>query len=133
MAARKDLTDRKIPYKPRAPYKTKGIPRGPQPHNWCSGPDPRRHDQYYAWLKHKSQADYRGEPHELTFEEWETIWNTDYAWENRGRENLSINLCRKDREKGWHLDNIELIVRRRLLQETASQHKGMTYNKRGRK
>jgi hypothetical protein len=129
MAARKDLTDRKIPYKPRAPYKTKGVKRGPQPHNWVSGPDPRRHDQYYAWLKHKSQADYRGEPHELTFEEWETLWNENFAWENRGRENNSVNLTRIDKEKGWTMDNIVLIERVTHLQATASLLRGRTYNK----
>jgi len=48
--------------------KSRGIKRGPYPQNWCTGPDPRRHAQYYAWLKHKSQAHYRGELHELTWD-----------------------------------------------------------------
>jgi hypothetical protein len=106
-----------------------GIKRGPYPHNWCTGPDPRRHEQYYAWLKHKSQAAYRLEEHTLSFEQWETMWNTDYAWENRGRDNLSINLCRIDKEKGWHQDNVQLVVRRSYLQANAFEHFGMHYKR----
>ena len=134
MAARPDLKDedRKIPYKARGPYPNKGIKLGRKPGTWKVGPDDRRHDQYIAWLKHKSQAAYRSEAHEISFTQWETIWNDNWAWENRGRDKVSINLRRKDREKGWTMDNIEMIERRRLLQETAAEHKGMTYNKRGK-
>ena len=131
MAARKELNDdtRKIAYKPRAPYKNKGIKRGSYPHNWCTGPDPRRHEQYYAWLKHKSQAAYRLEEHTLTFEQWETLWNDNFAWENRGRENNSVNLTRIDKEKGWSWDNVIIIERLHNLQAAASQLRGKTYNK----
>ena len=134
MAARPELNNenRKIAYKARKPYANKGVKIGRKPGSWKIGPDDRRHDQYIAWLRHKSQAAFRSEPHEITFTEWESIWNTDWAWENRGRETLSINLRRKDREKGWTMDNIEMISRRRLLQETASEHRGMTYNKRSK-
>jgi hypothetical protein len=131
MAARPNLKDedRKRPYKPRGPYKSKGIKRGPNPNSWIVGPDTRRHDQYSAWLKHKSQAAYRGEDHELTFEQWETLWNEDFAWENRGRENNSVNLTRLDKEKGWTLDNVILVERITHLQATATLLRGRTYNR----
>jgi len=132
MAARKDLPDRKIPYKPRGPYKSKGVKRGPNPSSWVSGPDPRRHDQYTAWLKHKSQAAYRGEPHEISFEQWEAIWNEDWAWENRGRDNMSVNLTRLDREKGWTTDNVHIITRVQNLRSLGSERLGKTF-KRGKK
>lgn len=93
-----------------------GRPRGQYPQNWCTGPDPRRHKQYYAYLKHKSQADYRGEPHELTWPEWETIWNTDSAWEKRGRAREDLCLTMIDADCGWHITNVQVVTRLEQLQ-----------------
>jgi len=96
--------------------KSRGIKRGPYPQNWCTGPDPRRHAQYYAWLKHKSQAHYRGELHELTWDQWETIWNTDGHWERRGRSREDLCLTMLDPECGWHIANVEIMTRLEQLQ-----------------
>ena len=132
MAARPNINeqDRKVPYKPRAGNSSRGRPRGHQPQTWISGPDPRRHDQYVAWLKHKAQAAYRQEIHQLTFEQWEKIWNTDWAWENRGRENCSVNLTRIDKEKGWTIDNCRTIERVvHLREKILTSNLGKKYNK----
>jgi hypothetical protein len=105
---------RKVAYKPR--QVTPGVKLGRKPAtSWVTGPDPRRHKQYYAWMKHKAQAKYRQEPHELSFVEWEEIWNTDYHWENRGRALENVCLTRIDIEKPWSRDNCEIISRQEQL------------------
>jgi len=100
----------------RKPNKSRGRKRGQYPENWCTGPDPRRHDQYYAYLKHKSQARYRGELHELTWDEWETIWNKDSAWEQRGRHREDLCLTMLDPDCGWHISNVQVVTRLEQLQ-----------------
>jgi hypothetical protein len=109
-----------------------GIKLGRRPGNWCTGPDPRRHEQYYAWLKHRSQADYRNEPHELTFDQWEQLWNTDYAWENRGRCVDCVNLTRYDTEKGWSIDNVYMRSRKEHLVQMGLDRAGTTYKRRNK-
>jgi hypothetical protein len=133
MAARIYLTDqqRKVPYKPRGGNSSKGRIRGPQPQSWISGPDPRRHDQYIAWLRHKAQAAFRKEAHELTFEQWETFWNTDWAWENRGTSNVSVILTRIDSEKAWSFENCHIVDRvDHLREKVALTQTGRKYKKR---
>ena len=88
-----------------------GRKTGHYPHIWSTGPDPRRHDQYYAYLKHKAQASFRGEAHDLTWPQWETLWNTDWAWENRGRRPEDVCLAMLDRAKGWRINNVKIMSR----------------------
>jgi len=92
----------------------KGSGRVVDPTAWCTGPDPVRHDKYYGWLKHRSQAQYRGEPHEITWEEWEHLW-TDEAWFARGRSVDSLCLSQIDYTQGWCINNVELITRAQHL------------------
>lgn len=98
------------------PNRGRGVKRGEYPMTWCTGPDPRRHKQYYAWLQHRAQATYRNETHELTWPEWETIWNTDSQWEQRGRGSENLCLTMQDPSLGWHKDNVHVITRRLQLQ-----------------
>lgn len=91
-------------YAPKAPTRE-------NPLIWKSGPDEKTHQQYYAWLKHKSQAAYRGEAHTMTFDQWLDFWNTDWAWENRGRKVTDLCLTRKDPNGAWSQDNCEIITR----------------------
>lgn len=134
MAPRTNLKDqdRKRPYKPRGSYTAKGNQTGPRPNVWKAGPDPRRHEQYTAWLKHRSQAAFRGESYELTFEQWETLWNTDWAWENRGRTPQSVNLTRIDKERGWYMANVVIITRIEYLREMAKSRTGTKYKTGGK-
>jgi hypothetical protein len=113
---------------PRRYNKSRGIKRGPYPENWCTGPDPRRHAQYYAYLKHKSQAAYRGELHELTWPEWETIWNTDSAWEQRGRAREDLCLTMLDPDCGWHIGNVAVVTRLEQLQLLGYAKTGLPRN-----
>jgi hypothetical protein len=89
--------------------------RGLRPHLWISGPDPRAHKQYGAFLLHRAQANYRKEPHELTFEQWAEIWNKDGAWEKRGRSIECVCLARQDLTLPWSVDNVEILTRREQL------------------
>lgn len=102
-------------------------PLGPSrhhPENWKSGPDRVRHEQYYAWLKHRAQANYRSEGHELTWHEWCEFWDTDYAWYNRGRGSKDICLTRKDIKLPWSKDNCELITRLEQFQRQGKNKVG---------
>lgn len=84
--------------------------KGQRPWSWCTGPDAIKHEKYYAWLKHRSQAQYRGEAHDLTFEEWESIW-TDELFLQRGRHTDAKCLVMIDNTIGWCLSNVEIISR----------------------
>lgn len=90
------------------------------PQLWCTGPDLKRHEQYTAWLKHRSQANYRDEIYLLTFQQWCHFWNTDFAWENRGRHSNNVVLTRKDPGGPWHENNCEIANRRLVLQRSAA-------------
>lgn len=105
-------------------------PRPPRPHLWISGPDPLTHDQYYAWLKHKSQAAYRKEAHELSFEDWLSIWNVDDRWAQRGNHSCSVVLTRYDKTLPWSLYNCYVKNRQQHRSESAVESlTGMTYKK----
>lgn len=91
--------------------------RKTNPENWITGPDPVRRNKYYAYLKHKAQARYRGESYSLTFEEWEDLWQ-DHLWEQRGKSKDSLCLAQKDVNLGWHYDNLEIIPRKTQVSRT---------------
>lgn len=76
---------------------------------WKTGPDPRTHRQYTAWLKARSQARFRGETWNLTFEQYQEIWGDQ--WEQRGRTRDSLCLSRRDYDLGWDASNIEVMTR----------------------
>lgn len=81
-----------------------------RPHHWNSGPEPMQHDKYYAWLKHRAQANHRNEAHELTWDQWQGLW-PDNLFVQRGRQRNSLSLSRVDYEGAWSIDNCEVIVR----------------------
>jgi len=86
-------------------------PRRRTPEKWRSGPDPVQHEMYYAWAKHRSQANYRGEAYELTFEDWQTIWADPELFLRRGRKPDDVTLTRRDPEQAWSLDNCVVMTR----------------------
>lgn len=87
------------------------------PEKWVTGPDPYRRNKYYAFLKHKAQARYRGESYTLTWPDWEALWRDD-LWEQRGKGSRSLCLAQVDQEKGWHVNNVEIIERRDQVSRT---------------
>lgn len=80
------------------------------PNRWKTGPDPVTRDKYYAFLKHKSQAAYRGEDHSLTWEQWQDYWSDDH-WLRRGKLIDDLVLGRVDWREGWHRDNCKIMTR----------------------
>lgn len=85
------------------------------PENWITGADPLRREKYYAWLKHKSQASYRNEEHNITWEQWEDMWDDD-TWFKRGRGSEDLCLGRLDLSEGWSIENTEITKRIDYLQ-----------------
>jgi hypothetical protein len=80
--------------------------RLPAPDKWlCGSPDPIEHDKYYGWRKHQSQARYRKEEYELTWEDWQTLWPND-VWFKRGRGRDCVTLYRRDANMPWRMDNV---------------------------
>ena len=106
--------------------------QGYRKHIWKTGPDELTHEQYYAWLKHKSQAAYRGEAHEIEFDEWLAIWNRDGNWFNRGRQADNVCLCRIDHEAPWSAANVEVVSRyEQLLRQAKTRaEQGVRYKTR---
>lgn len=88
-----------------------GYGRFVDPSRWISGPDPFTRELYYAYLKHRSQARYRGEGHALSFQEWQQFWNED-RWNNRGRACDNLVLTRIDTDADWSVSNCEIVTRK---------------------
>jgi hypothetical protein len=85
-----------------------------RPHLWkVKGEIP--HQQYCAWQKMKAQADFRGEPWELTFEQYQEIWG-DF-WQYKGRGTDDYCLTRYDLTEGWYKDNVKCVQRIQHLRE----------------
>ena len=124
MAQRKSSVDNKMPYYPR--YSRRGL----RPQLWITGPDPRRHDQYKAWLVHKAQARYRNEGYALTFEDWEHHWNQNNAWERRGRDVNDLCMVRIDSDQAWSKENVAVITRHEQLKTHNQKKIGTSYKKR---
>ena len=97
--------------KPGRPMGSKGYGRCSDPSTWNTGPDPLRRDKYYAYLKHKAQANFRKETYLLTWEDWEHMW-TDDKWQQRGRKIENLCLTRIDFSGAWSVDNVTICTRR---------------------
>jgi hypothetical protein len=103
-----------------------------RPHQWISGPTEELHNKYYAWLKHKAQAQYRKEAYELTWEDWQMFWQDD-LWYLRGRACDDLCITRKDILSAWSQANCEIVSRQVQLSRQAKGKRGRPrgpYNKR---
>jgi hypothetical protein len=94
-----------------------GKPRKMFPSNWVSGPDFLQHEIYYAWHKHRSQAKYRNEVYDLTWEDWQEIWSNTDLFLRRGRKSTDLTLTRIDDDGAWSMDNIQIMTRLEQLQK----------------
>lgn len=109
-------TFRYAPTSSRIKGQCKGGGNAVNPLNWHTGTDPFVHDLYYAWLKHRAQARFRGEGYHITFEQWQDLWPEE-LWEQRGRLSSSLCLSRIDFWSDWDISNVEIITRREHLQK----------------
>lgn len=94
-----------------------------RPEEWISGPDPLKHEKYYAWLKHRAQARYRGEDYEIQWEDWEQLWSDD-DFLRRGRHKNDLCLSRKDIKQAWSLHNCQVTTRDQHLKRNQEFRKG---------
>jgi hypothetical protein len=92
--------------------------KGVQPQQWHTGKDPVTHEKYYAFLKHRAQAKFRGETYQLTWPEWRKLWSRKY-WSKRGRSPRSICLSMKDKTQGWCVGNLKFRQRGEHMSEVA--------------
>ena len=102
--------------------KNKGVPKTGhaakgklRPHLWLCGPDEYKHQMYTPWMRHKAQARFRGEEHDLSFDEYFAIW--DGYWYARGRAADELCMTRIDPSEAWTKDNCELRIRKEYLAE----------------
>ncbi len=114
------MQNKYAPNKSRARIRT----RRRTPEYWKSGPDPLQHEMYYAWAKHRSQAHYRGESYDLTFEDWQEIWSNPEDFLRRGRKPDDLTLTRRDPELPWTLDNCEVLLRLDQLRREIARRGG---------
>lgn len=84
-------------------------PQPPRPHRWKIGPDPELHQYYDIWHRHRAQCLWRGEDYDLTFWQWRELWGDLIT--QRGRGTHSLVMTRRDWEKSWHLQNVEIVPR----------------------
>lgn len=89
-----------------------GRGRRADPNSWITGPCPTTRDKYYSYLKHRSQSNYRGESHSLTWEQWQSLF-TDEVWNCRGRGSDDLCLGRLNWDAGWEYSNVEIMTRTR--------------------
>jgi hypothetical protein len=80
-----------------------------RPHRWATGPDPELRRKFQVWGQSRNQARWRGEPWELTLDQFIDIWGAD--WHLRGRCRGSMCMTRRDPALPWRADNTELVTR----------------------
>ena len=104
--------------------------KGPRPHTWkIQGQVP--HEQFVAWHKMRAQANFRGEHWDLSFEDFQTLWQG--RWDNRGRGSDDYCLAREDPDGGWDMQNtfcierIEHLRRQRLYKSRRKAHEKTKY------
>lgn len=86
--------------------------KGPRPHTWkVQGQVP--HNQYVAWQKMRAQANFRGEEYLLTFEDFQSLWQTN--WDSRGRGSDDYCLTREDPDDAWQIGNVACVTRKEYL------------------
>lgn len=112
----------------------RGSPPGPRPQCWVSGPDPVTHQQYRAFIQQRNQAQWRGEPWQLTFEQWQDLWFPH--WRQRGRGRWDYCMVRRDPSLPWDTANTEVVSRqehcqrhraRQVLKRLQQRPKGVDY------
>lgn len=76
--------------------------------------DPFERERYYAFTKHRAQANFRNEPYELTHEDWCELWPQELFLQ-RGRGGLDLCLSRQCTACAWSKDNVRVVTRREHL------------------
>lgn len=94
-------------------------PKGSRhPEIWKSGPDPVHHRLFNDCQRARAQAWYRGEEWTITEQQYIDLWLYNDSHLRKSRTKDGLCLSRIDLEKGWHLDNVEIIERRESMRRS---------------
>lgn len=87
------------------------MPRtGPRPH--CRKyPDDIDTKLFMDCMRARAQAKYFDQEWTIGEQEYIAMWRTNDRYLNKGRGNDQFCLVRQDYEKGWHLDNVQIVTR----------------------
>ncbi len=104
--------------------KRMGSPPGPRP-NMVKYPGIQAVYRL-QWSRMKAQANYRGEVWDITWEEYQNLW--EGRWHLRGVHKGSLGMSRRDWQGPWTLDNVEICLReqhwhRQRQAQLGSKHK----------
>jgi len=83
--------------------------KGPRKGLWLTGPDPKVHKHYYRFLKAKAQAKFWKQKWTIMWEDYLDFFKTMHGRWGRGKK--SKNLCRINTNQGWHIWNVQMMVR----------------------
>jgi len=64
-----------------------------------------------TWHRMRAQANYRGEPWQLSFDDYRDFWPTEELWAQRGRSTESLCMTRLDPELAWSRSNTVVLPR----------------------
>jgi hypothetical protein len=73
--------------------------------------DPVDHKLFMNCMRARAQAWYMGLEWTITEDEYIAMWRHNDLYKEKGRHNHEYCLVRKDYEKGWHMNNVEIITR----------------------
>ena len=82
-----------------------------------------------AFVRSRSQAWFRNESWELTWEDYQVFWKTTSRWARRGRRNEDLVLTRLDPTKPWNRDNCCILTRLNSLGANGSARAGNSTDK----
>jgi len=99
----------------------------PRPNTW-KYEDMFDRIRHIPFLRQRAQCHFRGEPFELTFEDFCNLWDTEEKWQARGRLRESLVLTRIDIEGPWSVDNVEIVTRYEQLTRSSFLKRGSIYN-----
>jgi hypothetical protein len=85
---------------------------GIYPELWKSGRCPIRHRLWLECQRNRAQAKYRGQPWNITEEQFIELWMKDNRYKHRGRDGKSLCMTRKDKTQPWQPDNVYFPTRK---------------------
>jgi hypothetical protein len=84
--------------------------KAPRPH-LRRYPDPVDNKLFMDCMRARAQAWYFDQEWTIPEDDYIKMWRTNDRYLNKGRGNNHYCLIRKDYDKGWHLNNVEIVTR----------------------
>lgn len=73
-------------------------------------------DPYRVYQTQQKNARRRRIPWQLSFEQWQQVWQASGLWDQRGRSPDGAVLARIDPREGFHIQNIQICTGRAAAQ-----------------